>query len=58
MSEAVCFLRGDDIALLAEIAADRKLRSLELQLLAPTCPHQRKATKPKLRDLPNAVPWA
>ena len=43
MSEAVCFLRGDDIALLAEIAADRKLRSLELRP-RPNRPHQREAT--------------
>lgn len=35
-SAAACCLRGDDTALLAEIAADRKLRGLGLRQLAPT----------------------
>jgi len=35
-STAVCCLRSDDAALLAEVAADRRLRGLGLRLLAPT----------------------
>jgi hypothetical protein len=34
--EAACCLRSDDEAMLAEIAADRRLRALGLRLLAPT----------------------
>ncbi len=35
-SEALSCLRADDVALLAEVAADRKLRALGLRLVAPT----------------------
>ncbi len=35
-STVVCCLRSDDTALLAELAADRRLRGLGLRLLAPT----------------------
>jgi hypothetical protein len=35
-SAAACCLRSDDTALLAEVAADRRLRALALRLLAPT----------------------
>ncbi len=35
-SAVVCCLRSDDTALLAELAADRRLRGLGLRLLAPT----------------------
>ena len=35
-STVVCCLRSDDAALLAEVAADRRLRGLGLRLLAPT----------------------
>lgn len=36
LSEVACCLRSDDAALLAEIAADRRLRHLRLRVLAPT----------------------
>jgi hypothetical protein len=35
-SAVACCLRGEDTALLAEIASDKRLRALELRLLAPT----------------------
>ncbi len=35
-SAVVCCLRSDDTALLAEVAVDRRLRALDLRLLAPT----------------------
>jgi len=36
VSPAIAVIRSDDTALLAEVAADRKLKSLGLRLLAPT----------------------
>ncbi len=53
-STVACCLRGDDTALLAEVAADRKLRPLGLRLLAPTVIASAKPLDETLAALRNA----